>query len=138
MGKKLRKENDVSAFGESQTPFTFPTVSSNQKENEKKVPSDKINLRHFPIWFLITFHSMHFYCQLLLCSVGFFFIFVFFFWRPSSLPIFLAALFAYHFVFMLTLLFVRMQNQSMFSCCLSSFAFVNSNSHIWKASATPT
>lgn len=49
MGKKLRKENDVSAFGESQTPFTFPTVSSNQKENEKKVPSDKINLRHFPI-----------------------------------------------------------------------------------------
>lgn len=78
MGKKLRKENDVSAFGESQTPFTFPTVSSNQKENEKKVPSDKINLRHFPIWFLITFHSMHFYCQLLLCSVGFFHFFVFF------------------------------------------------------------
>lgn len=49
-----------------------------KKKMKKKVPSDKINLRHFPIWFLITFHSMHFYCQLLLCSVGFFHIGVFF------------------------------------------------------------
>lgn len=133
IGKKLRKENDVSAFGESQTPFTFPTISSNQERmNGKKVPADKMNLRHFLIWFLITFHSMHFYCQLLLYNVDFFHLiffhpFVFLYRNFLGCAICLSFSFHAHFGFRM---YAKSVHVFMFSLCaqirLPKFTYMKS------------
>lgn len=131
MGKKLRKENDVSAFGESQTPFTFPTVSSNQKENEKKSAVRQNKPAAFSHLILDYISLNAFLLSVAALQRGFFFSFLCFF---SDVPL------LYRFSWLHYLLII------LFSCSLcfsyvckiracfhvasTSFAFVNSNSHI--------